>query len=75
MITLINHLSGEKDGPEVDKQDMGGGGRVAWAQDRDDVRDPQQWDDHQQGLCLLCQLLDHHHRHHHHDSTFAAFQF
>lgn len=54
MITLINHLSGEKDGPEVDKQDMGGGGRVAWAQDRDDVRDPQQWDDHQQGLCLLC---------------------
>lgn len=67
-------LSGEKDGPEVDKQDMGGGGRVAWAQDRDDVRDPQQWDDHQQGLCCFpilmigglstlarCSQLCHHH--------------
>lgn len=50
-------LSGEKDGPEVYKEDMGGGGGVARPQDGDDVGDAQQWDDHQQSLCRFPVLM------------------
>ena len=45
-VVINNHLSGKKDGPEVNKEDVGGGGGVARPQDGDDVGDAQQWDDH-----------------------------
>jgi len=50
-------LSGEKDSPEVNKEDVGGGGGVARPQDGDDVGDAQQWDDHQQCLCRFPVLM------------------
>ena len=46
MMVVGNDLSGEKDSPEVYKEDMGGGGGVAGPQDGDDVCDAQQGDDH-----------------------------
>ena len=46
MMIKANDLSWEKDGPEVYKEDMGGGGGVARPQNGDDVGDAQQWDDH-----------------------------
>ena len=60
MIIMVvrNDLSGEKDSPEVYKEDMGGGGGVAGPQDGDDVCDAQQGDDHLG--------MDEHHHHCHH---------
>ena len=49
MMIIANDLGGEKDGPEVNKEDMGSGGGVARPQNGDDVGDAQQRDDHQQG--------------------------
>ena len=46
MVVINSHLSGEKDGPEVNKEDVGGGGGVARPQDGDDVGDAQQRDYH-----------------------------
>ena len=46
MMIIANDLGGEKDGPEVNKEDMGSGGGVAGPQNGDDVGDAQQRDDH-----------------------------
>ena len=41
-----DHLGGEQERSQVDKEDMGGRGGVARPQDGDDVGDAQQGDDH-----------------------------